>query len=166
MPAAAATPPPSDHHPAVGVRTPATARVESLGHVAQLCAPGHVLLEALLGLLRDADPVAARLLAKAGDAAGRRAFLLLGRGPDVDRRQRSENDNLVVLDRDLHPREPAVREPSGKPTCDRSELFLVHNYKITLQQSPCQVWPPRSRGGGAQSAPVGATAICPTSLSC
>src|SRR6266571_4961029 len=70
-----------------------------------------------------------------------RALLLLGAagGGEVLLRQRPDDHDLVVLDRDLHPRKPAVREPSCKPTLDRTELFVIHewhdrHYMITLQQ--------------------------------
>src|SRR5471030_2050884 len=125
--------PASDHHAPVAFGTASPAWVEPLGHATQLRAPGHVLVEALLGLLGDADARAPGLLTESRDAARRRAFLLLGRrarcGPHV--RQRSEDHYLVVLDADLHSREPAVWESSGKPTFDRSELFFIHDYKIT-----------------------------------
>src|SRR5450759_5250020 len=124
MPAAATPPEAADHDAPVGARTPAAARVESLGHAAELRAPGQVLVKSFLGLLGDADPLAACLLAEAGDAAGRRAFLLLGRRPVVH--------FLFIVDFDRHSREPAVLESSFKPTFDRSELFFIHNYKITL----------------------------------
>src|SRR5438445_9779041 len=134
-----ATHPAPDHHasPVVPAAT-AAAGVEPLGHAAQLGAPGDVLLEALLRLLRDADPVAARLLPEASDPARRRALLLLGRGADVDLRQVADDHDLVVLDGDFYSREPAVREPSGKPTFDRTELFLIHalhNYTVINQMS-------------------------------
>src|SRR5215472_16759940 len=120
--------PAPDHHaaPVVGAAHAAAPGVEALGHAVELGAPRDVLLEALLGLAGDADALAARLLAEASNAPGRGAFLLLGRGPEVQVRQRAENHDLVVLDRDLHPREPAVREPSGKPTFDRTEFFVIH----------------------------------------
>jgi len=90
-------------------------------------------VEALLGLLGDADARTTRLLAEPRDPARGRPFLLLrrGAGGGADVRQRSENDYLVVLNGDLYSREPAVWESSGKPTLDRSELFLIHDYKIT-----------------------------------
>src|SRR6266566_2780619 len=70
--------------------------------------------------------------------ARRRALLLLGRGADVDLRQVADDHDLVVLDGDFYSREPAVREPSGKPTFDRTELFLIHalhNYTVINQMS-------------------------------
>src|SRR5689334_17067250 len=132
---AIATPhPPADHHPAAGPSAPApAARVEALGDAVELRAPGDVLVEALLGLPRDADPIAPRLLTEACDPAGGRPFLLLrargggqralGEGPD--------DHDLVVFHRHVHSREPAVREPSGKPTFDRTELFLIHGKDCT-----------------------------------
>src|SRR5450759_3370009 len=140
-----------DHHPPVGARTAgAAARVESLGHATKLRAPGDVLVEALLGLLGDSDPLSAGLLPEARDAAGRGALLLFGRRPDLELRQRPEDHDLVVLERHLCSREPAVREPTGKPTFDRSELFFIHNYNITMQQIRCQLVVPACRGGGLQ----------------
>src|SRR4029077_7819791 len=124
-------------------RAPAAtaAGIEALGHAPELRAPRDVLVEALLGLTRDADTLPTGLLAEAGDAAGRRALLLLGaaRSGEILLRQRPNDHDLVVLDRDLYPREPAVREPSGKPTFDRTELFFIHvfdtsDYTITLQE--------------------------------
>src|SRR5450759_3766712 len=165
MPAAATPPEAADHDAPVGARTPAAARVESLGHAAELRAPGQVLVKSFLGLLGDADPLTACLLAEAGDAAGRRAFLLLGCRPDLELRQRPEDHDLVILDCDLNSCEPAVREPAGKPTFDRSELFFIHNYKITLQQACCQALPPRLPGRWRE-APVGGIELCSTPLSC
>src|ERR1700716_2414347 len=136
MAAVPAPQPPADHHPPLIAA--AAPRVESLGHAAKLGAPGDELVEALLGLLRDSDPLAPGLFAEAGDATGRRTLLLLRCRPDVELRQRTEDHDLVVLDRDLHSLEPAVWEPSGKPTLDRSELFVIHNYMITLQNRICQ----------------------------
>src|SRR5207237_10607886 len=95
-------------------------------------------LEALFGLLRDADPLAALLFPEASDPARGRALLLLGRRADVDLRQVADDHDLVVLDGDLYPREPAVREPSGKPTFDRTEFFLIHvlhNYTVINEKS-------------------------------
>src|SRR5438876_350592 len=92
----------------------------------------------LLRLLRDADSVTACLLPEASDPARRRALLLLGRGADVDLRQVADDHDLVVLDGDFYSREPAVREPSGKPTFDRTELFLIHalhNYTVINEMS-------------------------------
>src|SRR5437773_5568009 len=138
-----APPPPAADHHAIPSRAPAaaTAGVEALGHSPELRAPRDVLVKALLGLLRDADALPAGLLAEPGDAARGRALLLLGAagGGEVLLRQRPDDHDLVVLDRYLHPREPAVREPSGKPTLDRTELFVIHgwhdrHYMITLQQ--------------------------------
>src|SRR2546430_16947541 len=140
MPVAAS--PPAADHPAIPSRAPAaaTAGVEALGHSSELRAPSDVLVKALLGLLRDADALPASLLAEPGDAARGRALLLLGAagGGEVLLRQRPDDHYLVVLDRYVHPREPAVREPSGKPTFDRTELFFIHafdtsDYTITLQ---------------------------------
>src|SRR6266568_3867600 len=108
----AAPPPAADHH-AIPSRAPAaaTAGVEALGHSPELRAPRDVLVKALLGLL---------LLGAAG-------------GGEILLRQRPDDHDLVVLDRYLHSREPAVREPSGKPTFDRTELFVIHalhNYTV------------------------------------
>src|ERR1700716_1501484 len=139
MPPASAPPPTSDHHAPIRAGAPAAARIEPLRHAAELRAPRDELLEALLGFLGDADPLAAGLLAEASNAAGGRALLLLRRGAYIELRQRPEHHDLVILDRDLHSLEPAVWEPSGKPTFDRSELFLIHNYIITLQNRVCQV---------------------------
>src|ERR1700684_3386933 len=107
--------------------------VEPRGHAAKLCAPRDVLVETLLRLLGDADARAASLLTEPRDAAGGGAFLLLRRGTRCAAhfRQRAEDHYLVILDGDLHSREPAVWESSGKPTLDRSELFFIHDYKIT-----------------------------------
>src|SRR5258708_19074054 len=132
MPAAAAPPPPADHHASVALRTPAATWVESLGHAAKRRAPGHELVEALLGLLSDSDPLAAGLLAEPRDAAGRRAFLLFGRRPDFELGQRPENHDLVILDRDLHSREPAVREPTGKPT-----LIVPNSFSSIITKLRC-----------------------------
>src|SRR6266852_517017 len=65
-PTAAAPPqPPADHHPAIATRpAAATARVEPLGDAAHRCAPGDVLVKALLGFLGDPDPLPASLLAE------------------------------------------------------------------------------------------------------
>src|SRR5437773_2911028 len=90
-----ATHPAPDHHASpVVTAASAAAGVEPLGHAAQLGAPGDELLEPLLGFLGDADPVAARLLPEAGDPAGGRALLLLGRGADVDLRQVADDHDL------------------------------------------------------------------------
>src|SRR5258708_27059450 len=102
MPAAAAPPPPADHHASVAARTPAATWVESLGHAAKRRAPGHELVEALLGLLSDSDPLAAGLLAEPRAAAGPPAFLLFPRRPDFELRPPPDNHDLVILDRDLH----------------------------------------------------------------
>src|SRR5712692_1819058 len=141
-------PAPADHDPTAAPAAPAGG--EALGDAVQARAPGHVLAEAFLHLLGDGDALGPRGLAEASDAAGGRSLLLLRRRarrqPHV--RQRPQDHDLVVLDRDLHPREPAVREPSGKPAFDRSELPLVDSYIITqlregprgtsaLQQRPC-----------------------------
>src|SRR4029077_20281786 len=102
--AAPAAPPPHppDHPPLVAAGTPAAAWVESLGHATELGAPCDVLLEALLGLLGDADPLPARLLAETGYAAGCGAFLLFGRRPDIlQLRKRPEHHDLVILQGDL-----------------------------------------------------------------
>src|SRR2546426_1156342 len=142
-PSAVATHPAPDHHASpVVTSAPAAAGVEPLGHAVELGAPGDVLLEALLGLLCDADPVAARLLPEAGDPARRRALLLLRSRTDVDLRQVADDHDLVVLDGDLYPREPAVREPSGKPTFDRTELFLIHvlhDYTVINEKSSARL---------------------------
>src|SRR5689334_11084984 len=128
VPLAAMTPHPApDHHAAPIVATTAAATwIEALGDAVELGAPRDVLLEALLGLLGDADALAARLLPEAGDTAGRRALFLLGGGAQVRLRQGADDHDLVVLDGDLYSREPAVREPSDKPTFDRSEFFVIH----------------------------------------
>src|SRR4029077_6979368 len=140
MTSAMASHPAPDHHAAavVAATHPAAAGVEALGHAVELGAPRDVLLEALFGLAGDTDALAASLLAEARDAAGGRAFLLLGRGAEVELWQRAYDDDLVVLDRDLYPREPAVREPSGKPTFDRTEIFVIHalhNYTVMVPTS-------------------------------
>src|SRR5712691_366699 len=131
--ATAATPPqpPTDHHPPIAARPAAATRVEPLGDAAHRCAPGDVLVKALLGFLGDPDPLSASLLPEAGDAPRRGAFLLFGRGAEINLGQRAQDHDLVVLDRDLRSLEPAVREPSGKPTFDRIELFRIHDYNIT-----------------------------------
>ena len=54
------------------------------------------------------------------------AFLLFGGSPHVGLGQGAENHDLVILQGDLYSREPAVWEPTGKPTFDRTELFLIH----------------------------------------
>src|SRR5256886_4233366 len=136
--AVAAHPAPDHHAPAVIASASAPAGVEALGHAVELRAPGDVLLEALLRLLGDADALLPRLLAEAGDAAGRRPFLLFRRGAELEVGQRADDHDLVVLDGDLHPREPAVREPSGKPTFDRTEFLLIHalhNYTVINEES-------------------------------
>src|SRR5712691_4467733 len=88
--ATAATPPqpPTDHHPAIAARPAAATRVEPLGDAAHRCAPGDVLVKALLGFLGDPDPLSAGLLAEAGDAPRRGAFLLFGRGAEINLGQR------------------------------------------------------------------------------
>src|SRR5205814_191864 len=127
LPAAVPAHPAPDHHAApVVAAASAAARVEPLGHAIELGAPGDVLLEALLGLLGDADPLPPGLLPEAGDPAGGRTLLLLGTRTQIGLGQGADDHDLVVLDGDLCPREPAVREPSGKPTFDRTELFLIH----------------------------------------
>src|SRR5207253_1139462 len=113
-PSAVPTHPAPDHHAPPVIAAAATASgVEALGHAVELGAPRDVFLEALLGLLGDADPLAARLLAETSDASGCGAFLLLGRRPEIGLGQRADDHDLVVFDGDLHPREPAVREPPG-----------------------------------------------------
>src|SRR5215472_8607877 len=104
--------PAPDHHaaPVVGAAHAAAPGVEALGHAVELGAPRDVLLEALLGLAGDADALAARLLTEAGDPAGGSAFALLGRGAQVEVRQRADDHDLVVLDGHFNSREPAVRE--------------------------------------------------------
>src|SRR5438552_17628592 len=101
--------PPAPDHPASPVVPAATAAagVEPLGHAAQLGAPGDVLLEALLRLLRDADPVTACLLPETSDPARRCALLLLGRGAAVDLRQLADDHELAVLDGAFHAADPA-----------------------------------------------------------
>src|SRR5438094_881387 len=84
------------------------------------------VLKAVRGILGDADTLAARLLPEAGDPTGRGAFLLLGCRAQLGLRQGADDHDLVVLNRDFHPREPAVREPSGKPTLDRTEFLFIH----------------------------------------
>src|SRR5713226_4530886 len=122
MTPAAPTPPAADHHSPVAGRSTTAARIEALGHPTQAGAPRHVLVEPLLRLLGDADALAAGLFAEASDAAGGRALLFLRRSArrEARLRERPHNHDLVILDRNLHPREPAVREPSGKPTLDRT----------------------------------------------
>src|SRR5438552_10429226 len=139
VPSTVAPHPAPDHHAAAIIAAATAApRVEALGHAVELGAPGDVLLEPLLGLPGDADSVLARLFAEPGDAAGGRAFLFLRRGAELGLGQRADDHDLVVLDGDLHSREPAVREPTGKPTFDRSELFLIHvlhNYTVKMRKS-------------------------------
>src|SRR5260370_25230680 len=133
--AAASAPPqpPIDHHPAIAGRDAAATRVEQLGDAPHRGAPGDVLLQALLGLLGDSNPLPASLLTEAGDPPRGRAFLFLRSAPEPRVGQRAHNDDLVVLDRNVYSREPAVRESSGKPTFYRTELFFIHNYNITQQ---------------------------------
>src|SRR5882762_6830501 len=56
---------------------------------------------------------------------------LFGGAAEIHLWQRAQDHDLVVLDRDLHSRKPAVWESSGKPTLDRTELFGIHDYNIT-----------------------------------
>src|SRR5205807_5153957 len=121
-------------------------------------APRDELLETLLGLPGDADSVPPRLLSEAGDAAGSGPLLLLGRRAEVGLRQRADDHDLVVLDGDLHSLEPAVWESSGKPTFDRTELFLIHvlhNYTVINEKSssssPFMGKYPAKPGDGAES---------------
>src|SRR5258708_2930884 len=119
--------PAADQHTTTITGPPAAAAwVEALGHIVQLGAPGEVLVEALLGFLGDTDPLATRLLTEPRDAPRRGAFLLFWSRADVQLRKRAEHDDLVVFDRDLHAREPAVGKPAAEPTFDRTELFLIH----------------------------------------
>src|SRR5689334_21587925 len=137
--------PAPDHHaaPVVAAMSPA-ARVEALGHAVELGSPRDVLLEALLRLLGDADPLAARLLPEARDADTRRALLLLG-GPAQERRgQGADDHDLVGLDGDLYSREAAVREPSSKPTFDRTDLFLSQKLHDCTVMNPLSSSRPRS----------------------
>src|ERR1700680_4639677 len=129
----AALPPAADHHAPVALRAATAAGIEALGHTAKTSTPCDVLLETLLSLLGDPDSVSPSLLAERGDAAGRGALLLLRRraGREAYVRQRPQDHDLVVLDRDLYSREPAVWESSGKPTFYRTELFFIHDYNIT-----------------------------------
>src|SRR5437879_13745357 len=122
------------------------------------CAARRNLRGALLGRAREPAPGAARLFSEAGDAAGGRPFLLLGRRAEVGLRQRADDHDLVVLDGDLHSLEPAVWEPSGKPTLDRTELFLIHvlhNYTVINEKSssssPFMGKYPAKPGDGAES---------------
>src|SRR5207249_10791564 len=144
-PSAVPTHPAPDHHaPPVIAAATAASGVEALGHAVELGAPRDVFLEALLGLLGDADPLAARLLTETSDASGCGAFLLLGRRAEIGLGQRADDYDLVVFDGDLHPREPAVREPSGKPTLDRTELFLIHPlHDYTVRDGLSSNLPPR-----------------------
>src|SRR5690242_18182017 len=136
MPAAVPAHPAPDHHAPPVVARPSAAPaagVETLRHAVELRAPRDVLLEALLGLLSDADALPAGLLAEPSDPACRRAFLLLRRRAEVQLGQSPDDHDLVVLDHHIHSREPAVREPSGKPTFDRTEFLVIHalhNYTV------------------------------------
>src|SRR5207247_10995056 len=97
-PAVPPHPAPDHHAPPVIAAATAASRVEALGHAVELGAPRDVFLEALLGLLGDADPLAARLLAETSDASGCGAFLLLGRRAEIGPGRRAAAHDLGVLD--------------------------------------------------------------------
>src|SRR5262249_19640853 len=107
-------------------------RGEGLSGAAAGGTPRDWELKAVLGLAGDPDAALPCGFAEAADATrlgaclelGRRAFRHCGLG------ERPHHENLLVVDR--HRRcscEPAVREPSGEPTCDR--VAACHDYNIT-----------------------------------
>src|SRR5258708_28713938 len=105
--------------------------------------PGDVLLEEGLGLARDPDPLPAGVLAEAGDAplGGGRPGGVACPGGQLDLGQGTDNDDLVTFQGDLgRSREPAVREPAGKPTTDRRGVCVFHNYKITRFRQAANMW--------------------------
>src|SRR5205823_5935089 len=129
-----------------------TARREGDRGAAAGRAPGDGQLELALGLARDLDPPASRALAEACDASSLRSSLGLGRciGAQAGGLERTDHQHLLLVHRyRWRSREPALREPSGKPTCDLVEFCLFHDYNITLQE-PASWRRLNRRGSGAK----------------